>query len=100
MGEATRNDRSKAHTHLLKVCPIVVQIVTASGFLSHFVFFYAFVRFRLQNWTQTLAVLSATLDIITRRWLVIMCGHVAATRKPLTWTLTMPSPGLLRWISV
>lgn len=32
MGEATRNDRSKVHTNLLKVCPIVAYIITASRF--------------------------------------------------------------------
>lgn len=99
MGEATRNDRSKVHTNLLKVCPIVAEIITASRFYLISVV-KTIVRFRPQNWTQTLVVLSAILDIITRRWLVIMCGHGAATRKPSTWTLMMSSLGLLQWILV
>lgn len=99
MGEATRNDRSKAHTHFLKVCLIGDWIIAATWvYLVHVL--KNVVRFRQQNSTQTLVVPSTTLDVITRRWLAILAGHEAATRKPLTWTLMMLSLGLLQWISV
>lgn len=43
---------------------------------------------------------SATLDIITGRWHMIMAGHEAAIRRPLIWTMRMQSLELLQWISV
>lgn len=59
-----------------------------------------FVHFRLQSWTQTLLVCSATLGTTTSKWQMILTAHEDAIRRPLRWTTMMQSLEPPQWTSV